>query len=86
MASTVITRVATALLGLLGVLYIGARLLEGGAALGADLPGLVIGLAICVPFLLYGVLGAERFARLLPPLAFLVEDPQARPDPDTRED
>lgn len=81
-----ITRVATALLGLLGVLYIGWHLVEAGASLGADLPGTVIGLAICVPFLLYGVLGAERFARLLPPLAFLVEDPQAREGSDERAD
>jgi len=82
----VITRVATTLLGLLGVLFIGARLLAGGASLGADLPGMVIGLAICVPFLLYGALDAERFARLLPPLAFLVEDPQAREGSDLKED
>lgn len=80
------TRVATALLGLCGVLYIASRLVAEGASLGADLPGAAIGLAICVPFVLYGLLGAERFARWLPPLAFLVEDPQARADADRRED
>ena len=71
-----LTRIATALLGSLGVLYILSRFGAAGAPGGAELPGLVIGLLISVPFLLYGVLGAERFARLLPPLAFLVEDPQ----------
>lgn len=72
------TRVATALIGGVGGVFIAIALIEEGSELGPFLPGAVIGLLITIPFLLYGVLGAERFVRVLPPLAFLVEDPQAR--------
>ncbi|MEE4302361.1 MAG: hypothetical protein V2J24_23175 [Pseudomonadales bacterium] len=71
-------RLATALLGAFGLLYIALSLLGDGASMSAELPGAVIGVVICVPFVVYGLLGAERFACVLPPFAFLVEDPQDR--------
>lgn len=79
-------RVVTAMLGVLGILYILSRLTGEGASVSAELPGAVIGLLICLPFILYGLLGAERFARLLPRLAFLVEDPQQVEDGDGRKE
>ena len=80
------TRVATALLGGFGGVSIAFVLIEEGSELGPYLPGAVIGLLITIPFVLYGLLGAERFVRWLPPLAFLVEDPQARDASDEQGD
>jgi hypothetical protein len=78
-------RIVAALLGLIGALHVLSRLGEGGADPLTMLPGTAIGLLVCAPFLVYGLLGAERFARLLPPLAFLVEDPAGEDEQDRAE-